>query len=183
MSNTSFALLSAAVPGSTGRPRLGRRFGREFRRYYVSARLRRARARTGTSSAGGVAGPVELRRSRRPRQPWHKRIASMFHVRWVLAGLLLLVPGFLTDVAGALLLVPALQRRILATLLRSFGEARSKTAAVVKLDPDEWRRVAEEETGQDPKRVTLAHSCPPAPPVLDTPPESGSSASRVKEEQ
>jgi len=158
------------------------------------------------------------------------RIASMFHVRWVvdgllilpiaelavflaiaseigvlaalsvmlatslagagipglftlLAGILLLVPGFLTDVAGALLLVPALQRRILATLLRSFGEARSKTAAVVELDPDEWRRVAEEETGQDPKRVTLAHSCPPAPPVLATPPESGSSASRVKEEQ
>src|SRR6476660_485395 len=93
MSNTSFALLSAAVPGSTGSPRLGRRFGREFRRYYVSARLRRARARTGTSSAGGVAGPVELRRSRRPRQPWPKRIeriASMFRVRWVLAGLLLL---------------------------------------------------------------------------------------------
>ena len=85
--------------------------------------------------------------------------------------------------AGALLLVPALQRRILATLLRSFGEARSKTAAVVELDPDEWRRVAEEDTGQDPKQVTLAHSCPPASPVLATPPESGSSASRVKEEQ
>jgi len=101
----------------------------------------------------------------------------------LLAGILLLVPGFLTDVPGALLLVPALQRRILATLLRSFGEARSKTAAVVELDPDEWRRVAEEETGQDPKRVTLAHSCPPAPPVLATPPESGSSTSRVKEEQ
>src|SRR5260370_23994244 len=93
MSNTSFALLSAAVPGIGGRPRLGRRFGREFRRYYVSARLRRARARTGTSSAGGFAGPVELRRSRRPRQPWPERIeriASMFHVRWVLAGLLIL---------------------------------------------------------------------------------------------
>src|SRR5438034_47832 len=215
-------------------------------------------AGAGTSSAGGFAGLGELRRSRRPRQPWPERIeriASMFHVRWVLAGLLilpiaelavflaiaseigvlaalsvvlatslagaavirgagraarsrlracvdastldagipglftllagilLLVPGFLTDVAGALLLVPALQRRILATLLRSFGDACSKAARVVELDPDEWRRVAEEETGQDPKRVTLAHSCPPAPPVLATPPESGSSASRVKEEQ
>jgi len=101
----------------------------------------------------------------------------------LLAGILLLVPGFLTDVAGALLLVPALQRRILASLLRSFGEPRSKTVAVVELDPDEWQRVAEEETGKDPEQATIAHSCPPAPPVLATPPESGSSASRVKEEQ
>ncbi len=100
----------------------------------------------------------------------------------LLAGVLLLVPGFLTDVAGALLLVPALQRRILASLLRSFGQARAKTAPVVELDPDEWRRVADEETGKDPKPATLAHSCRPAPPVLATPPEGGSSASRVKEE-
>jgi UPF0716 protein FxsA len=100
----------------------------------------------------------------------------------LLAGILLLVPGFLTDVAGALLLVPALQRRILASLLRSFGQARAKTAPVVELDPDEWQWVADEGTDKDPQQTILAHSCPPAPPVLATPPESGSSASRVKEE-
>jgi UPF0716 protein FxsA len=101
----------------------------------------------------------------------------------LLAGILLLVPGFLTDIAGVLLLIPALQRRILATLFRGFGKPRGKTAPVVELDPNEWRRVGDEETGKDPKQATLAHSCPPAPPVLATPPESGSSASRVKEEQ
>src|SRR5437764_795916 len=90
MSNTSFALLSAAMPGSMGRPRLGRRIGRQFGRYYVSARLRRARARTGTSSAGGIAGPIELRRSGGRRQPWPRELRSMLRFRWVLTGLLLL---------------------------------------------------------------------------------------------
>jgi UPF0716 protein FxsA len=107
------------------------------------------------------------------------RIPGLFTL---LGGILLLAPGFLTDIAGALLLVPALQRRILASLLRSLGQARTKRAAVVELDPDEWRRVADEEAGKDPQQARLAHSCPPAPPVLATPPESGSSASRVKEE-
>ena len=101
----------------------------------------------------------------------------------LLAGILLLVPGFLTDIAGVLLLIPALQRRLLATLLRGFGEPRGKTAPVVELDPDEWRRVGDEDGGQGPDRASILHSCPPEPAVLATPPESGSSASRVKEEQ
>jgi UPF0716 protein FxsA len=101
----------------------------------------------------------------------------------LLAGILLLVPGFLTDIAGVLLLIPALQRRILATLLRGFAEPRGKTAPVVELDPAEWRRVADEDGGQGPDRASILLSCPPEPAVLATPPESGSSASRVKEEQ
>ena len=101
----------------------------------------------------------------------------------LLAGILLLVPGFLTDIAGVLLLIPALQRRLLATLLRGFGKPRGKTAPVVELDPDEWRRVGDEDGGQGPDRASILHSCPPEPAVLATPPESGSSASRVKEEQ
>ncbi len=101
----------------------------------------------------------------------------------VIAGILLLVPGFLTDIAGILLLIPALQRRILAKLLRSFGDVRRNAAPVVELDPDEWQRVAEEDGSKDPKRAAAAHSCRPAPAVLATPPESGSSASRGKEEQ
>ena len=101
----------------------------------------------------------------------------------LLAGILLLVPGFLTDIAGVLLLIPALQRRLLATLLRGFGEPRGKTAPVVELDPDEWRRVGDEDGSQGPDRASILHSCPPEPAVLATPPESGSSASRVKEEQ
>ena len=101
----------------------------------------------------------------------------------VMAGFLLLVPGFLTDIAGALLLIPALQRRILTMLLHALGEPRRKTPSVVELDPDEWRRVADAESGRDPKGASGPNSCPPAPAVLATPPERGSSASRVKEEQ
>ena len=82
-----------------------------------------------------------------------------------------------------LLLIPALQRRILAKLLRSFGDVRRNAAPVVELDPDEWQRVAEEDGSKDPKQASAAHSCRPAPAVLATPPERGSSASRVKEEQ
>lgn len=139
---------------------------------------------TSLAGAAVIRGAVRATRSRlRARVGASTLDAGIPGLFTLLAGILLLVPGFLTDVAGALLLVPALQRRILATRLRSFGEARSKTAAVVELNPDEWQRVADEETGKDPKQVTIAHSCPPAPPVLATPPESGSSASRVKEEQ
>lgn len=138
---------------------------------------------TSLAGAAVIRGAVRATRSRlRARVGASTLDAGIPGLFTLLAGILLLVPGFLTDVAGALLLVPALQRRILATRLRSFGEARSKTAAVVELNPDEWQRVADEETGKDPKQA-IAHSCPPAPPVLATPPESGSSASRVKEEQ
>jgi UPF0716 protein FxsA len=101
----------------------------------------------------------------------------------VLAGILLLVPGFLTDIAGVLLLIPAVQRRIVAMLLRALGQPRRKTAPVVDLDPDEWRQVAGEDSGRHPEPAGMAHSCPPAPAVLATPPESGNSGSRVKEEQ
>src|SRR6266567_730247 len=93
------------------------------------------------------------------------------------------IPGAFTDIAGILLLIPTLQRRILAKLLRSFGDVRRNAAPVVELDPDEWQRVAEEDGSKDPKRAAAAHSCRPAPAVLATPPESGSSASRGKEEQ
>jgi UPF0716 protein FxsA len=99
----------------------------------------------------------------------------------VLAGILLLVPGFLTDVAGILLLIPALQRRLLAMLLRGLREPRGSKIPIVELDPDQWRRVGDEPAGRN--REPARHSCPPAPAVLATPPDSGGSASRVKEDQ
>lgn len=38
------------------------------------------------------------------------------HTRYILAGLLLLIPGFLTDIVGLLCLVPLVQKRILTWL-------------------------------------------------------------------
>ena len=99
----------------------------------------------------------------------------------VFAGILLLAPGFLTDLAGILLLVPGLQRWIVARLLGGLGATRRKKDTVFDLDRDQWRRVPEEPGETDPR--SGRHSCPSVPPVLATPPGSGGSASRVKEDQ
>jgi UPF0716 protein FxsA len=66
----------------------------------------------------------------------------------VLGGFLLVIPGFLTDAIGALLLLPLTQRLIGATLQRAVsraGRTGSTQPGVVDLDPDEWRRVPEEQ--------------------------------------
>lgn len=61
----------------------------------------------------------------------------------VLAGILLVVPGFITDVAGLLILLPATRRRIGAfvngIIARAAGHDMS-APQVVDLDPDEWQR-------------------------------------------
>jgi UPF0716 protein FxsA len=62
----------------------------------------------------------------------------------VLGGLLLVLPGFITDAIGALLLIPALRRWIAG----AFGGAvarRTQEPGVVDLDPDEWRQVPDRE--------------------------------------
>lgn len=53
----------------------------------------------------------------------------------LLAGILLLVPGFITDVAGLAVL--------LATLLKGRRGPPPRADGVVDLDPEQWRRVPE----------------------------------------
>jgi UPF0716 protein FxsA len=57
----------------------------------------------------------------------------------LLAGFLLLVPGFITDVAGLLLLLAPLRR----TLAGAFGKGRppARGDGVVDLEPEQWHRV------------------------------------------
>jgi UPF0716 protein FxsA len=57
----------------------------------------------------------------------------------VLAGILLLIPGFITDAAGLLLLIAPL-RRALGTALRG-GMQPPRGDGVVDLQPEQWRRV------------------------------------------
>jgi UPF0716 protein FxsA len=54
----------------------------------------------------------------------------------MIGGVLLVLPGFLTDAAGLLLLIPAIQRRLIdAPQLR-----RNRPAGqVIELDPTQWR--------------------------------------------
>jgi UPF0716 protein FxsA len=64
----------------------------------------------------------------------------------VIAGFLLVLPGFITDVIGALLLLPVTRRAIRAALGRAVARAEraSGRPAVVDLAPDQWRQVPEE---------------------------------------
>jgi UPF0716 protein FxsA len=57
----------------------------------------------------------------------------------LLAGILLLIPGFITDVVGLLLLVAPLRQALGAALGRSTPPRRGD--GVVDLEPKQWRRV------------------------------------------
>jgi UPF0716 protein FxsA len=59
----------------------------------------------------------------------------------LLAGILLLIPGFITDALGLLLLVAPLQRTLGAALRR--GAPAERTDGVVDLPPEQWHRVAD----------------------------------------
>lgn len=61
---------------------------------------------------------------------------------YVLAAILLLIPGFITDVIGILLLIAPLRRLIGALLLRAFGASTGRPRDdVVDLEPREWQQV------------------------------------------
>jgi UPF0716 protein FxsA len=57
----------------------------------------------------------------------------------LLAGILLLIPGFITDILGLLLLIGPLRRALGAALGR--GPPRPRADGVVDLEPEQWRRV------------------------------------------
>jgi UPF0716 protein FxsA len=65
----------------------------------------------------------------------------------VLAGILLLFPGFITDLLGVLTLIGPLRRRFGATfgrvIRRPKGEADSRQR-VIDLEPGEWHQVADD---------------------------------------
>jgi UPF0716 protein FxsA len=56
------------------------------------------------------------------------------------AAILLIIPGFLTDVLALALLVPETRRRLAAVLSGGRYRGAKRGPAVVDLDPGEWRR-------------------------------------------
>jgi len=64
----------------------------------------------------------------------------------VVAGGLLLVPGFLTDILGLLLLIPFTRQALHAALRHAIAKAGRGTGdpQVVDLTPDQWRQVPDE---------------------------------------
>src|SRR5689334_3239501 len=63
---------------------------------------------------------------------------------YLIAAILLLIPGFITDVVAVLLLIPPLRRLAGALLLSRLAARHGKRGEeVVDLDRDEWRQVPE----------------------------------------
>ena len=61
---------------------------------------------------------------------------------YLIAAILLLIPGFITDLIALLLIIPPLRRLAAALLLRRFAARADKNRDdIVDLDRDEWRRV------------------------------------------
>lgn len=74
----------------------------------------------------------------------------------VLGGILLVFPGFITDVLGALLLVPVVRRKLRRLIARSReARRRQREPSVIDLTPKEWHQVSDKpiKNGGPRKRV------------------------------
>ena len=67
----------------------------------------------------------------------------------VLGGILLFLPGFLTDLAGAALLLPVV-RRACAARFRAIIGTPAGSRSVLDLEPDQWRQMPDRETPREP---------------------------------
>jgi UPF0716 family protein affecting phage T7 exclusion len=73
----------------------------------------------------------------------------------MIGGILLVLPGFITDVAGALLLLPTTRRLIGAAIGRAVKKQRAaRQPEVLDLAPDEWHQISETIEAHDRERLT-----------------------------
>jgi UPF0716 protein FxsA len=70
------------------------------------------------------------------------------HLMRAIAGILLVLPGFVTDLVGAVLLIGPLRRRIGAAFGRAARKPGRGPGTVIDLEPEEWRRVADRKRPQ-----------------------------------
>jgi UPF0716 family protein affecting phage T7 exclusion len=122
-----------------------------------------------TSLAGGYiirrAGRdsmATLRRAMEAPSVTAIEIPSTGMLRFV-SGLLLVIPGFVSDLLGVILLFPAMRALIAGKVAPS---ARSTTDGVVDLDPDQWQVAREQDRGA---------SCEPVAGVLPGGPKTAAS--------
>jgi UPF0716 protein FxsA len=67
----------------------------------------------------------------------------------VIGGILLVLPGFLTDVLGLLVLLPAVQQRLHAALGRVLRRQSHSRDGVIDLEPGEWAEEAGSRSSRD----------------------------------
>jgi UPF0716 protein FxsA len=68
----------------------------------------------------------------------------------VAAGVLLLIPGLITDAAGLLLLLPPVRRWIGGRFQRSMQTKSSAARGVVDLEPDQWNQLPDRQIDDRP---------------------------------
>jgi UPF0716 protein FxsA len=68
----------------------------------------------------------------------------------LVGGILLVLPGFITDLLGAALLVPPLRRWMLAALAKLLRKPRRRPrdSRLIDLEPGEWRQIADRKHGR-----------------------------------
>jgi UPF0716 family protein affecting phage T7 exclusion len=74
----------------------------------------------------------------------------------ILGGILLVFPGFITDALGALLLIPAIRRKLRGLIARARdARQRQREPSIVDLTPKEWHQVSDKpiKNGGPRKRV------------------------------
>lgn len=62
---------------------------------------------------------------------------------FLISGILLLIPGFITSAIGLLLLIAPLRRAVAALIMRTARRDVARADGVVDLDPEDYRRVPE----------------------------------------
>lgn len=68
----------------------------------------------------------------------------------MVGGILLVFPGFVTDLVGALLFIPQLRRWASARIGRALKASPTRrNASAIDLAPEEWRQVAERQVEHD----------------------------------
>jgi len=72
----------------------------------------------------------------------------------IMGGILLVLPGFITDVVGALLLLPPARRWIGAAIGRAMKKQRAaRNPDVIDLAPNEWRQISESIEAHEQERI------------------------------
>ncbi|HYW60513.1 MAG TPA: FxsA family protein [Xanthobacteraceae bacterium] len=114
-----------------------------------------------TSLAGGLVlrragrGPIAQARATlraRPARPAGTPISDGMML--AIAGILLVLPGFITDLAGAGLLIGPIRRRLGVAIGRAIDRRRRPPSGppLIDLSPDEWRAITKREPPRSTRR-------------------------------
>ena len=109
-----------------------------------------------------LAGVLVLRRAGRGQIARFRVAVTDTDITWietdnagfltVLAGLLLFLPGFLTDLIGAVLLIAPLRRRCGAAFRRWVRSRDQGGRSVIDLAPEDWQQVPDREIQNNSKK-------------------------------